>query len=189
MFFCTILINNLPNLTKILSNFQTNHLSIGVLMLVQKLSGWDGFVDRLCMRKHQRCCTVGLTHRIKHTQSSFLLGLSMVSETVFYSYRLVSKDLKTCLVLRLDNSMDRPGHLWAPRHYEGLTGHPEQDVEAQGCFLEDPGGSGGFPGRLGFLLASQAPTRGSRYLPAAVSPEQVAPKQHLQSKSSKISEI
>ena len=83
--------------------------------------------------------------------------------------------------LSLDhNSMDKPGHLWAPRHYEGLNVHPEQDVEAQGCFLEDPGGSGGFPGRLGFLLASQAPTRGSRYLPAAVSPEQVAPKQHLQ---------
>ena len=84
--------------------------------------------------------------------------------------------------------MDRPGHLWAPRHYEGLIGHPGQDVEAQGCFLEDQGGSGGFPGRLGFpfLLPSQAPTGGSRYPPTVVLPEQVAPKQHLQFKSSEI---
>ena len=37
--------------------------------------------------------------------------------------RKTSKLIK--FLLKIDIALDRPGRLWAPRHYEGLIGHPE----------------------------------------------------------------
>ena len=47
----------------------SRYLSTIKLMLVQKLSRRDRVMDRLCVRKHQRCCAIWLIQNISTTES------------------------------------------------------------------------------------------------------------------------